>query len=107
MSLVSLQGVNVGFGGLSCLRGRSPDRAGRAGLPGGPQRDRQVHDHAVITGRYGPTAAWWCSSRDWRTTLLTQEVPGDIRGSVFDVVSGRIRRARQAPRRLPSYQREA
>ena len=89
MALVSLQGVNVGFGGPLLLEGvdLSIDRGERVCLVGRNGTGKSTILR-LITGEVKPDGGKIVFQQGVRITLLTQEVPNDLTGSVFDVVSG-------------------
>ncbi len=89
MSLISLQGVNVGFGGPLLLEGvdLSIDRGARVCLVGRNGTGKSTILR-VITGEVKPDGGKIVYQQGVRIALLTQEVPQDIGGSVFDVVAG-------------------
>jgi ABC transport system ATP-binding/permease protein len=89
MALVSLQGVNVGFGGPLLLEGvdLSIDRGERVCLVGRNGTGKSTILR-LITGEVKPDGGKIVFQQGVRITLLTQEVPHDLTGSVFDVVSG-------------------
>src|SRR5512143_3155677 len=89
MALVSLQGVNVGFGGPLLLEGvdLSIDRGERVCLVGRNGTGKSTILR-LITGEVKPDAGAIVFQQGVRITLLTQEVPQSLSGSVFDVVSG-------------------
>src|SRR3970282_49557 len=88
MALVSLQGVNVGFGGPLLLEGvdLSIDRGERVCLVGRNGTGKSTI-LKLIAGDIMPDGAKLVSQQGWKITLLTQEVPQALFGSVFDVVS--------------------
>ncbi|HEX9021999.1 MAG TPA: ATP-binding cassette domain-containing protein, partial [Nitrospirota bacterium] len=89
MALVSLQNVNVGFGGPLLLEGveLSIDRGERVCLVGRNGTGKSTILR-LIMGEVKPDAGKVVYQQGVRITLLTQEVPQDIHGSVFDVVAG-------------------
>ena len=89
MALVSLQGVKVGFGGPLLLEGvdLSIDRGERVCLVGRNGTGKSTIMR-LITGEVKPDGGKIVFQQGVRITLLTQEVPQDLTGSVFDVVSG-------------------
>ncbi len=89
MALVSLQGVKVGFGGPLLLEGvdLSIDRGERVCLVGRNGTGKSTIMR-LITGEVKLDAGKIVFQQGVRITLLTQEVPHDLTGSVFDVVSG-------------------
>src|SRR5574342_848878 len=89
MVLVSLQCVNVSFGGPLLLEGidLSIDRGERVCLVGRNGTGKSTIMR-LITGEVKPDGGKIVYQQGVRITLLTQEVPHDIRGSVFDVVAG-------------------
>ncbi len=88
MALVSLQSVNVGFGGPLLLEGvdLSIDRGERVCLVGRNGTGKSTILR-LLTGEVKPDGGRIVYQQGVRITLLTQEVPHDITGSVFDVVS--------------------
>jgi len=88
MALVSLQGVNVGFGGPLLLEGvdLSIDKGERVCLVGRNGTGKSTIMR-LITGEVKPDAGKIVFQQGVRITLLTQEVPQALSGSVFDVVS--------------------
>jgi len=89
MPLVSLQNITVGFGGPLLLEGidlqiEPGERVCMVGRNGTGKSTIM----RVITGEVKPDSGMVVFQQGLRTTLLTQEVPSDITGSVFDVVSG-------------------
>src|SRR5512135_3383235 len=89
MALVSLQSVNVGFGGPLLLEGvdLSIDRGERVCLVGRNGTGKSTILR-LITGEVKPDAGMIVFQQGVRITLLTQEVPQSLAGSVFDVVAG-------------------
>jgi ATP-binding cassette subfamily F protein uup len=89
MALVSLQGVKVGFGGPLLLEGvdLSIDRGERVCLVGRNGTGKSTIMR-LLTGEVKPDGGMIVFQQGVRITLLTQEVPQDLTGSVFDVVSG-------------------
>ncbi|MHB8845069.1 MAG: ATP-binding cassette domain-containing protein [Nitrospirota bacterium] len=89
MPLISLQNVKVSFGGPLLLDGvdLQIEPGERVCLVGRNGTGKSTIMR-VITGEIKPDGGMVVSQQGLRTTLLTQEVPHDIRGSVFDVVSG-------------------
>jgi ATP-binding cassette subfamily F protein uup len=89
LALVSLQGVKVGFGGPLLLEGvdLSIDRGERVCLVGRNGTGKSTIMR-LITGEVKLDAGKIVFQQGVRITLLTQEVPHDLTGSVFDVVSG-------------------
>jgi len=89
MALVSLQNISVGFGGPLLLEGvdLSIERGERVCLVGRNGTGKSTIMR-VITGEIKPDSGKVVFQQGLRTTLLTQEVPQDIKGSVFDVVAG-------------------
>jgi len=89
MALVSLQGVNVSFGGPLLLEGidLSIDRGERVCLVGRNGTGKSTVMR-LITGEVKPDGGKIVFQQNVRITLLTQEVPQKFMGSVFDVVSG-------------------
>jgi ABC transport system ATP-binding/permease protein len=88
MALVSLQGVNVSFGGPLLLEGvdLSIDRGERVCLVGRNGTGKSTIMR-LITGDVKPDGGKIVFQQNVRITLLTQEVPQFLFGSVFDVVS--------------------
>jgi ATP-binding cassette subfamily F protein uup len=88
MALVSLQSVNVGFGGPLLLEGvdLSVDRGERVCLVGRNGTGKSTIMR-LITGEVKPDGGKIVFQQGVKITLLTQEVPRDTRGSVFDIVS--------------------
>ncbi len=88
MALISLQNVNVGFGGPLLLEGIdfSIDRGERVCLVGRNGTGKSTIMR-LIMGEVKPEAGTIVYQQGVRITLLTQEVPHAIRGSVFDVVA--------------------
>lgn len=88
MALVSLQGVSVGFGGPLLLEGvdLSVDRGERVCLVGRNGTGKSTI-LKLITGEIKPDGGKIVYQQGVRITLLTQEVPQALTGSVFDVVS--------------------
>lgn len=89
MPLLSLQNITVGFGGPLLLNGvdLAIEPGERVCLVGRNGTGKSTIMR-VITGEIKPDSGMVVSQQGLRTTLLTQEVPQNIRGSVFDVVSG-------------------
>jgi ABC transport system ATP-binding/permease protein len=89
MALVSLQGVKVGFGGPLLLEDvdLSIDRGERVCLVGRNGTGKSTI-MGLITGEIKPDGGKIVFQQGVRVTLLTQEVPQTLFGSVFDVVSG-------------------
>ena len=89
MPLISLQNITVGFGGPLLLEGvdLQIEPGERVCLVGRNGTGKSTIMR-VITGEVKPDSGMVVFQQGLRTTLLTQEVPNDIRGSVFDVVSG-------------------
>ena len=88
MALVSLQDIKVGFGGPLLLEGvdLSIDRGERVCLVGRNGTGKSTIMR-LITGELKPDGGKIVFQQGVRITLLTQEVPQALRGSVFDVVS--------------------
>ncbi len=88
MALVSLQGINVGFGGPLLLKGAdfSIDRGERVCLVGRNGTGKSTIMR-LITGEVIPDGGKIVYQQGVNITLLTQEVPQALFGSVFDVVS--------------------
>jgi ATP-binding cassette subfamily F protein uup len=89
MPLISLQNISVGFGGPLLLEGvdLQIEPGERVCLVGRNGTGKSTIMR-VITGEVKPDSGMVVLQQGLRTTLLTQEVPHHIRGSVFDVVSG-------------------
>src|SRR5512146_464144 len=89
MALVSLQGVNAGFGGPLLLEGvdLSIDRGERVCLVGRNGTGKSTILR-LIAGEVKRDAGTIVYQQGVRITLLTQEVPQSFSGNVFDVVSG-------------------
>jgi ATP-binding cassette subfamily F protein uup len=89
MALVSLQEVQVGFGGPLLLEGvdLSIDKGERVCLVGRNGTGKSTI-MKLITGEVTPDHGTIVFQQGVRITLLTQEVPHNVQGSVFDVVSG-------------------
>ena len=89
MPLISLQNITVGFGGPLLLEGvdLQIEPGERVCLVGRNGTGKSTIMR-VITGEVKPDSGMVVFQQGLRTTLLTQEVPDNIRGSVFDVVSG-------------------
>ncbi|HYA87021.1 MAG TPA: ATP-binding cassette domain-containing protein [Nitrospirota bacterium] len=89
MALISLQGVNVSFGGPLLLEGvdLSIDRGERVCIVGRNGTGKSTIMR-LITEEVKPDSGKIVFQQNIRTTLLTQEVPQKLIGSVFDVVSG-------------------
>ncbi len=89
MALVSLQNVKVSFGGPLLLEGvnLSIDRGERVCLLGRNGTGKSTILR-LITGEVKPDAGTITYQQGVRITLLTQEVPQDTSGCVFDVVAG-------------------
>ena len=88
MALVSLQDVKVGFGGPLLLEGvdLSIDRGERVCLVGRNGTGKSTI-MKLITGEIHPDGGKIVFQQGVKITLLTQEVPQSLSGSVFDVVS--------------------
>jgi ABC transport system ATP-binding/permease protein len=88
MALVSLQDVKVGFGGPLLLEGvdLSIDRGERVCLVGRNGTGKSTI-MKLITGEIQPDGGKIVFQQGVKITLLTQEVPQALFGSVFDVVS--------------------
>jgi ABC transport system ATP-binding/permease protein len=88
MALVSLQGVKVSFGGPPLLEGvdLSIGRGERVCLVGRNGTGKSTIMR-LITGELKPDSGTIVYQQGVRITLLTQEVPNALFGSVFDVVS--------------------
>ena len=89
MALVSLQDVKVSFGGPLLLEGAdlSIDKGERVCLVGRNGTGKSTI-MKLITGQIKPDGGKIVFQQGVRITLLTQEVPHNVQGSVFDVVSG-------------------
>jgi ATP-binding cassette subfamily F protein uup len=89
MALVSLQNIKVSFGGPLLLEGvdLSIDRGERVCLVGRNGTGKSTIMR-LITGEVRPDGGTIVFQQGVRITLLTQEVPHQLFGSVFDVVSG-------------------
>ena len=88
MALVSLQDVKVSFGGPLLLEGidLSIDRGERVCLVGRNGTGKSTIMR-LISGEVKPDGGKIVYQQGVRITLLTQEVPHSLFGSVFDVVS--------------------
>jgi ATP-binding cassette subfamily F protein uup len=88
MALASLQDVSIGFGGPLLLEGidLSIDRGERVCLVGRNGTGKTTI-MKLITGEIQPDGGRIVLQQGVKITLLTQEVPQDLSGSVFDVVS--------------------
>ena len=88
MALVSLQDVKVSFGGPLLLEGvdLSIDRGERVCLVGRNGTGKSTI-MKLITGEIHPDGGKIVFQQGVKITLLTQEVPQALSGSVFDVVS--------------------
>ncbi|HET6364463.1 MAG: ATP-binding cassette domain-containing protein [Nitrospirota bacterium] len=88
MALVSLQGVKVSFGGPLLLEGidLSINRGERVCLVGRNGTGKSTIMRLII-GEVKPDGGKIVCQQGVRITLLTQEVPHALFGSVFDVVS--------------------
>ncbi len=88
MPLVSLQNIDVSFGGPLLLQGvdLSIDRGERVCLVGRNGTGKSTILR-LITGEVIPDAGKLVYQQGVRITLLTQEVPQGVAGSVFDVVA--------------------
>jgi len=88
MALVSLQGITVSFGGPPLLEGvdLSIDRGERVCLVGRNGTGKSTIMRLII-GEVKPDGGKIVFQQNVRITLLTQEVPQKLFGSVFDVVS--------------------
>jgi ATP-binding cassette subfamily F protein uup len=88
MALVSLQNIDVSFGGPLLLQGvdLSLDRGERVCLVGRNGTGKSTILR-LITGEVKPDNGKLVYQQGVRITLLTQEVPQDVQGSVFDVVA--------------------
>jgi ATP-binding cassette subfamily F protein uup len=88
MPLISLQNISVGFGGPLLLEGidlqiETGERVCLVGRNGTGKSTIM----RVITGEVKPDRGMVVAQQGLRTTILTQEVPQNVSGSVFDVVS--------------------
>lgn len=88
MPLISLQNISVGFGGPLLLEGidLQIEPGERVCLVGRNGTGKSTIMR-VITGEVKPDRGMVVAQQGLRTTILTQEVPQNIGGSVFDVVS--------------------
>jgi len=88
MALVSLQDIKVSFGGPLLLEGvdLSIDRGERVCLVGRNGTGKSTV-MKLITGEIKPDGGKIVFQQGVKITLLTQEVPQSLSGSVFDVVS--------------------
>jgi len=88
MALVGLQEVKVSFGGPLLLEGvdLSIDKGERVCLVGRNGTGKSTI-MKLITGEVKPDNGKIVFQQGVRITLLTQEVPHNVQGSVFDVVS--------------------
>jgi ATP-binding cassette subfamily F protein uup len=88
MALVSLQDIKVSFGGPLLLEGvdLSIDKGERVCLVGRNGMGKSTI-MKLIMGEVKPDGGKLVFQQGVRITLLTQEVPHDVQGSVFDVVS--------------------
>jgi ATP-binding cassette subfamily F protein uup len=88
MALISLQDVRVSFGGPLLLEGvdLSIDRGERVCLVGRNGTGKSTI-MKLITGEIKPDGGKIVFQQGVNITLLTQEVPQSLSGSVFDVVS--------------------
>ncbi len=88
MALVSLQHINVGFGGLLLLEevDLSIDRGERVCLIGRNGTGKSTIMR-LITGDVKPDNGQIVYQQGVRITFLTQEAPHALTGGVFDVVS--------------------
>jgi len=88
MALVSLQDINVGFGGPRLLEGvdLSIDRGERVCLVGRNGSGKSTVMR-LITGEVKPDGGKIVYQQGVRITFLSQEVPNVLSGSVFDVIS--------------------
>jgi ATP-binding cassette subfamily F protein uup len=88
MALVSLQGVNVGFGGPLLLEGAdlSIDRGERVCLVGRNGTGKSTIMR-LITGDVKPDSGKIVYQQGVSITVLTQDVPQELSGSVFEIVS--------------------
>ena len=89
MPLVSLQNVSLGFGGPLLLESidLQVEPGERVCLVGRNGTGKSTILR-LINGEVKPDSGMIVYQQGLRTTLLTQEVPDNITGSVFDVVSG-------------------
>ncbi len=89
MALVSLQSIKVSFGGPLLLENvdLSIDRGERVCLVGRNGTGKSTIMR-LITGEVKPDGGKIVFQQGVKITLLTQEVPQSLFGSVFDVVSG-------------------
>jgi ATP-binding cassette subfamily F protein uup len=88
MPLISLQNISVGFGGPLLLEGvdLQIEPGERVCLVGRNGTGKSTIMR-VITGDVKPDRGMVVAQQGLRATILTQEVPQKISGSVFDVVS--------------------
>src|SRR5512135_2906145 len=88
MALVSLQGVNAGFGGPLLIENAdlSIDRGERVCLVGRNGTGKSTIMRLII-GEVKPDGGKIVFQQGVKITLLTQEVPQALFGSVFDIVS--------------------
>ncbi len=89
MALVGLQDIKVSFGGPLLLEGvdLSIDRGERVCLVGRNGTGKSTIMR-LITGEVRPDSGQIVFQQGVKITLLTQEAPQNIHGSVFDMVSG-------------------
>jgi ABC transport system ATP-binding/permease protein len=88
MPLISLQNISVGFGGPLLLEGidLQIEPGERVCLVGRNGTGKSTIMR-VITGEVKPDRGMVVAQQGLRATILTQEVPQNVSGSVFDVVS--------------------
>jgi len=88
MPLISLQNISVGFGGPLLLEGidLQIEPGERVCLVGRNGTGKSTIMR-VITGDVKPDRGMVVAQQGLRATILTQEVPQNVSGSVFDVVS--------------------
>ncbi len=89
MALVSLQDIKVSFGGPLLLEGAdlSIDRGERVCLVGRNGTGKSTI-LKLVAGEVKPDSGRLVFQQGVRISFLTQEVPQDIQGSVFDIVAG-------------------
>lgn len=89
MALVGLQNISVGFGGPLLLEGvnLAIDHGERVCMVGRNGTGKSTILR-LITGEAQPDAGKIVYQQGARITLLTQEIPRNVNGSVFDIVAG-------------------
>jgi ATP-binding cassette subfamily F protein uup len=89
VALISLQGVKIAFGGPELLDGVTLqiERGERVCLVGRNGAGKSTL-MKIINGGVSPDEGEVIWANDARAAILEQEVPQDLRGTVFDVVSG-------------------